>query len=122
MNKKGYTIPELLGVLGVFTIIYIIGVISVAHAFKYDKIEEEYNAVLNLMRVQAENYAKDNSEELFKEKDITTIYANDLVKNNYYKADDNGNIIDPRDTTKNLNDIKIEIKKDGETYTAKIFS
>ena len=96
MNKKGYTIKELLIVICVFSVIYLIGVLSVAHAFKYDKITEDYNATIALI----------------------SIYANDLVKNKYFNADDNGYIIDPRDTTKNLNDLQIEITKDNNTYTA----
>ena len=118
MNKKGYTIKELLIVICVFSVIYLIGVLSVAHAFKYDKISEDYNATIALIQAQAEAYAKDNAGSLFKEGNTISIYANDLVKNKYFNADDNGYIIDPRDTTKNLNDLQIEITKDNNTYTA----
>ena len=120
MNKSGYTIKETLIVIGIFSIFYLIGVISVSHAFKYDKLTEEYNSLINLMEVQAEIYAKDKDSELFKEGSEINIYANDLVKNNYFKADENGNIIDPRDTAKNLNDLKIIIIKNEDGYIAQI--
>ena len=120
INKKGYTIKELLIVISIFSVIYLIGVLSVAHAFKYDKLTEEYNSVITLLKAQAEQYAEDKSNALFKEGNTATIYANDLVKDKYFKADDNGNILDPRDTSRNLNDIKIEIIKDNDSYTANI--
>ena len=65
MNKKGYTLKELLVVIGVFSVIYLIGAISVSHAFKYDKIDAEYRSLLNILEVQAKNYAQDNDAKLF---------------------------------------------------------
>jgi prepilin-type N-terminal cleavage/methylation domain-containing protein len=119
MNKKGYTMPELLIVLLVFSIIYIVGVSKMSYAFSYDGNESTYESRINLIKVSAENYAKANAG-LFKDTDNITIYAKDLIDNKYYQADEKGNIVDPRDTSKNLNDTKIKIVKNGEKYQASI--
>src|SRR5574344_3032614 len=119
MNKKGYTVVELLIVIAVFTIIYFVGVANVSYAFS-DNVKINYENRLNLIKKQAEVYAKDKSQELFKDNDNITIYAKDLVKNGYFAGNANGDIEDPRDEAKTLNDLKIEITKSGDTYTVNI--
>ena len=115
MRKNGYTTVELLIVIGIFTVLYITSTILISHAFKYDAIKEEYNSKISLMETQAKQYAEDHAGELFKDSNEAYIYANDLVKANYYAANEAGNIVDPRDTAKTLNDVKIElIKNDNE--------
>ena len=118
MNKKGYTTIELLIVIGLFSIAYLVGTINVSHAFSYDENNTAYEAKINLIEHQAKEYAKANSETLFKDANTINIYANDLVKNNYFAGNGNGSILDPRDENKTLNDLKIEITKDGDNYTS----
>lgn len=115
MKKNGYTIKELVIVLAVFTVVYFSGVILVSHSFNYSPENDEYTAKLDLIKTQALLYAKDHIEEFDDNKLI--IYANDLVKNNYLSADESGNVVDPREDTKNLNDLKIEITKNNDEYS-----
>lgn len=114
MKKNGYTIKELIIILSVFTVVYFSGVILVSHCFNYNQENDEYIAKLDLIKTQALLYAKDHTDEFNDNKLI--IYANDLVKSNYLSADESGNVVDPRETTKNLNDLKIEITKNNDEY------
>ncbi len=119
MNNKGYTVKELLVVLVVFTIVYFAGVIAVSHSFNYDQDNEAYLAKIELMKTQAEKYAEEHNDD-FGDDNKLVIYANDLVKDNYLASNENGNIEDPRDSSKTLNDVKIEIIKQDEGYVVNI--
>ena len=120
MNNKGYTIKEVLTIIAVFSVIYIIAAIAVSHAFVFTSKDDEYANVINVLEKQAVLYAEENEKKLFKDSDDITIYANDLVEKKYYNASEGGNIQDPRDTSHNLNDLKIEIKKTDDGIVAKV--
>ena len=119
MNKKGFTTAELLITIAIFTVIYFIGVYNVSHAFSYSPQEEEYKAKIHLIEKQAIEYAKQD-ETFFDKKNTIYIYVEDLVKANYLASDKEGNIIDPRNSTKSLNNLKIKLIKEKKNIKASI--
>ncbi len=119
MNNRGISTIEILVVVGVFSLIYLVGVINVTFAFETPATEEAYNDAITSILNQSEIYAEKNSE-LFLETDTIELYINDLVEEGYLPANSNGDIVNPVDETDTLNDIKISIVKSGETYTATV--
>lgn len=120
-KNNGYATKELLIVIAVFSVAYFIGVGKVSYAFSNDEAQSTYDNRVNLLEHQAKLYAE-NNPNLFSENNIIDIYAKDLVKNNYFVGNDNGDIVDPRDTSKTLDDLKIEITKTENDYSAKVMS
>ncbi len=119
MNNKGFTTIELLIVVLVFSLVYFVSVLNVTYAFETDTDEVAYNQVINLIEKQAESYAFD-TEGFFAEDDTVYIYVKDLVEFNYFKADENGNVVNPSIPSKYLNDEKIKVEKIGEKIVATI--
>lgn len=119
MNKKGFTTVELLITIAIFSIIYFIGVYNVSHAFSYSPHEEEYQAKIHLIEKQAVEYAKQD-KKFFEKKNTVYIYVEDLVKANYLAGDKEGDIMDPRNSTKSLNNLKIKLIKEKKEIKASI--
>ena len=112
-EKNGYTTLQMLiviGILGIFTLV-LIGTTS--YAYK-DKSDEYYEEKIHLIVKQAELFGE-SSETLKKEGNLN-ITVNDLVNAGYFVADDNdGNVIDPRNSKANLNGLRIVLNyKDGK--------
>jgi hypothetical protein len=118
MNNKGYTTKQLLIViigLGIFTL-GLFGATS--YAYK-DNSEEYYKEKVNLMEKQAVLYA--STLEKLKEDNNTVITLDEMVEAGYYIADnDDGDVIDPRNTKATLNKTKIKISYENEEYKAKV--
>ena len=118
MNNKGYTTKQLLIViigLGIFTL-GLFGATS--YAYK-DNSEEYYKEKVNLMEKQAVLYA--STLENLKEDNNTVITLDEMVEAGYYIADnDDGDVIDPRNTKATLNKTKIKISYENEEYKAKV--
>ncbi len=110
MNNKGFTTIELLIVVAVFTIIYFIGVSSVSYAFSTSETDLKYDDIINIIEVQAQTYAENNSD-IFKEENTVYVYVKDLIENKYLVANENGKIMNPQEPNKDLNDLKIKIEK-----------
>ncbi len=119
MNSKGFTVVELVVVLSLFSIAYFVGVSSVSHAFEVDPIQTEYDSIINIIELQAEEYAY-NNESLFSEGDVSFIYVKDLIEANYLATDNNGNIVDPLSPNKTLNDLKLKIVRDEDVISASV--
>ena len=120
MQKNGFTKVELLVFLGIFTICYFIIVNKVSYSFTGDTEQELYAVTINSIEKQAVVYGQ-NEKDLFKDKSSVYITVEDLIKKGYYFADDEeGNVEDPRDTSKNLNDVKIKITNKNNKITAKV--
>jgi type II secretory pathway pseudopilin PulG len=115
-KKNGYTTIELLIVLAIFTLGYAFFAIKASYAFNYDESESNYEYKIHLIQHQARLYAQDHTE-LFKDSDNIDIYTSDLIKNGYIIANENNDIVDPRDSSKTLDDYKVTINKNGDTYT-----
>ena len=118
MNNKGYTTKQLLIViigLGIFTL-GLFGATS--YAYK-DNSEEYYKEKVNLMEKQAVLYA--STLESLKEDNNTVITLDEMVEAGYYIADnDDGDVIDPRNTKATLNKTKIKISYENGEYKAKV--
>ncbi len=119
MNKKGFTTVELLITIAIFTVIYFIGVYNVSHAFSYSPQEEEYKAKIHLIEKQAVEYAKQD-KTFFDKKNTVYLYVEDLVQANYLSSDKEGDVIDPRNSTKSLNNLKIKLIKEKKSIKASI--
>ncbi len=119
MKKNGFTTVELLIVIGIFTVIYAIGVINVTHAFEENPNQNEYNQVINLIEVQAQSYAQ-NNPEIFGESDVIYIYVSDLIEKSYIVPDENGNIKNPLEGSGTLNELKLKIEKKDNNYSASV--
>ena len=151
MNKKGFTLVEILSVIILLGLVIGIAVPGVMRAqtkakektlaTKVKNIEkaailygqnnrekiilnlndEKYASVYNSFDEQIKNLC-DGKEDCYyyfqDDKENTVITVKDLILGKYIKADDSsGNILNPTDETKTLNDCSIQIyKKYGKIY------
>ena len=107
MNNKGYSIPEMLVVIGILGIVTLGILLATSNSFK-DNSAELYAEKTKLIVHQAEIYAKTLNNLESEGHIIVTL--SDVVKAGYYVADDDeGNVIDPRNTKSTLNGLKIKL-------------
>ena len=106
-NKNGYSIPEMLIVIGILGVVTIIVLVSTANAFK-DNSKNIYDEKINVIAHQAELYGETINS--LKTDGSMIITVSDVVKAGYYVADDgDGNVVDPRNKKANLNGVKIKL-------------
>lgn len=112
MKKNGYTALEMLVViivLGVFTI----GILSATSYAYQDRSVGYYEEIEHVIEKQAKLYGTTLNN--LKEEGNLVITLNDLVNAGYYVADDNeGNVIDPRNSKSTLNGLKIKITYEND--------
>lgn len=117
MKKNGYTVLEMLVVIIVLGI-FMVGILSTtSYAYK-DKSQDYYEEIVHLIERQAAKYGETLNN--LKDEDNLIITVNDLVNSGYYVADDNeGNVIDPRNSKATLNGLRIKMyyDKDGNVKT-----
>ncbi len=112
VNKKGYTVIELLIVMIVFGIITAAFVGATSYAFK-DNTDEYYKTRISNIESNAKRYAM-TLEELKTEKS-KIITVKDLLEEGYLTADNNnGDVLDPRNSKATLNNVKIKLTYDEE--------
>ena len=120
MKKNGYTAVELVIVLGVFGIAFFIAAASVSNVFNIDYSNDLYNMTIAAIEDQASLYGKLNPE-LFEEDKSIYVTINDLAQANAIISYDDGKVIDPRDDSRKLNDVKVKLTKESdEAITAKV--
>lgn len=111
MNKKGFTLVELLAVIVILAIIA-----AIAFPFIQDSIddskEKTYNEQVRTIEHAAKRWAADNSAELNK---TTTYKSVDFLKQNGYLAS-NKEIIDPRDNSQMKGCVKITYDEEYKQY------
>lgn len=113
MKKNGYTIMELLVVIVVMGVITAVTLGATSYAFK-DHSGEYYEEKMHGILRQAENYGQTLNN--LKDEKSMVITVNDLIKSGYYLGDDeDGNVVDPRNSKANLNGVKIKLiyQEDG---------
>ena len=111
-KKNGYTAIDLLIVIVVFGAIAFFTISKVSYALSDDKTEL-YNLEIKYIETQAEAYGNTKKEEIKNEAQEVTV--NYLVSEKYLEAeDDKGNIFDPRDESKTLNENKIKLSYDSK--------
>ncbi len=117
MERSGFT-KELLIViivLGVFTITMLS---TTSYAYK-DNSDDYYEQVVNVIERQAELYG-DTLDTLKREGNFV-ITVEELVKNGYYVADDeDGNVVDPRNSKHSLNGLKIKLTYKNNKVEAQV--
>ena len=107
MNKKGYTVIELIVVIAIFGLITAITIGATSYAFK-DNTEEYYKSKISDIESNARRYGS-TLEEL-KTENSKVITVKELVDAGYLSPDnDKGDIIDPRNQKSTLNSLKIKI-------------
>lgn len=121
MRKNGYTTIELVVVLGIFSIAYFASAIAISKNFNVNYEEELYNQKIAAIEKQASIYGE-NKEDLFKDGDSVYMTIEDLAKENVIVASEEGVVADPRDSEKNLNDLKVKITSNDNKVTAKVLS
>ena len=88
MNKKGYTMPELLVVLGVVTLIAIISIVKVSFAFSDINNSEEIKKQEELLIEKASlGYAK-TIENRIKDEKVVYVSGEELI-NSKFLTDEN---------------------------------
>lgn len=105
--KKGFTLIELIAVIGILSIILLIVVPS--YSLISNKIKETtYNAKIEEILAKGENYAEQTG--------MLSFSVNTLMEEGYLSVDnETGSILDPRNKRKMNCDI-IEVKYDNENY------
>ena len=113
MNKKGFTLVELLAVIVILSIILVIAVPSVNRYIKQSK-EKAYNTQISTIIEAAQAYASANSGLLpRKEEFVVKITLGQLKSSGLIKEE----VKNPNDDKYFDDALTIEIKKKGETYT-----
>ena len=108
MNKKGFTLIELIAVLVVLSILISASVMLFINIRKNILEKEYYNLVLYL-ETKASEYAEETS--------ITTINVENLIKEGKVKSDDETDIYDPRDN-KSMNCFIIKSNFENGKYNS----
>lgn len=118
MKKSGNTALEMLAVvviLGIFTI----GILSATSYAYQDRSVDYFREIEHLAEKQATLYGSTLNN--LKDEGNLVITLNDLIEAGYYIADDeNGNVIDPRNSKANLNGLKIKLSYNDGKITASI--
>lgn len=120
MNKKGYTMVELIAVIAVFSIGYFITVGIISNKINVNYDEKLYEQKIDAIETQAALYAQGN-EELFKDSNSIYLTIDDLAKADAIISNKDGVVIDPRDNG-SLNDVKVKITNKDSKITAKVLS
>lgn len=114
MNKLGYTVIDLVITIGVFSVVYFAVSIAISGNFKGNYENKLYEEKLSAIESQATIYAKIN-ETMFKDDDTVYLTVEDLALKNAIVSSKEGVVVDPRDSEKTLNNLKVKIiNKDGE--------
>lgn len=131
MNKKGFTLIELLAVIVLIALIAVLVMPSVLDSFEASK-NTSYKVLLGNIKTAAETYYQEceygnlSDTDTYGEKYACTIKDNTietsigaLANTGILKVSDTKNdvlvVLDPIDTSRNLNDCQITITKNKET-------
>ena len=107
MKKNGYSGIEMLIVIVVLGVITLVVLTSTSNSFKDDS-KAAYDEKIYLIEHQAALYGETLAS--LKDEEYMIITLDDVLNAGYYVADnDNGKVIDPRNTKATLNGINIKL-------------
>jgi prepilin-type N-terminal cleavage/methylation domain-containing protein len=125
MNKKGFTLTELLAVIAIIAIITLIAVPSVIAIYRNMNVRM-YENKKDMIISAAELYGS-NNPDIFNGKTEVVIYVRELIASNYLTVDaayntsgcdeEIGCLIDPR-TKESMNDEYVVLRKEAVGYSA----
>lgn len=119
MKKNGYTVIELVIVLGVFSVVYFTTAFIISKEFKGDYKEDMYNNKIAAIEKQAEIYAE-GTKDIFKESETVYFTVEELAEKNVVISTKEGLVADPRDENENLNNLKVKVTLSGDKVSAKV--
>jgi len=117
MNNRGYTGKELLIVIMVMGVLTMLIIGSTSNAFK-DKTGDYYNEIEHAIEKQAVLYG--NTLDNLKEEGHLMITLDDVINAGYFIANEDGNVVDPRNSKNTLNEIKIKLTYKNDKVTAEV--
>lgn len=89
MNKKGYTMPELLIVLGIVTLVAIISIVKISFAFSDINSNEEIKKQEEILIEKASlGYAK-TIESRIKDEKVVYVSGTELIESKFLADEDN---------------------------------
>lgn len=126
MNKKGFTLTELLAVIAIIAIISLIAIPSVIAIYRNMNVRM-YDNKKEMIISAAELYGS-NNPDIFNGRTEVVIYVRELIASNYLTVDaayntsgcdeQVGCLIDPRDKS-SMNDEFVVLRKEGTGYTGR---
>ena len=118
MNKKGFTLVEVRGVVTVLALILIVAVPSLTKTLKKNE-QNKYNDYIENLEMAAENYVVDKLQEGQSFNDYMIFSMGDLIDNGYVKEI----MTNPETNEKITRDYKIKVTKNADgTFKYEIFS
>jgi prepilin-type N-terminal cleavage/methylation domain-containing protein len=109
-EKKGYTIPELLIVIGIVGVIALVAITKVSYAFKEINNPEEQKEVTKALVEQASiAYAKSKKDE-YKKDEETYIFAKEVASSGFLFEKEEYNTMK----------VKITYQKESNTFQAEV--
>lgn len=109
-KKNGYTLPELLIVIGVVGIIALVAITKVSFAFEtINNPEEQKKETYHLVEQASVSYAKSKKEEFIKEEN-TFIYAKEVASAGFLFEREEYNSMK----------VKISYDKNADTFRAEV--
>ena len=117
MNSRGYTGKELLIVMIIMGLLTITIIGTTSNAYK-DKTSDYYSEMEHAIEKQAALYG--GTLNNLKEEGHLMITLDDVIEAGYFIADENGNVVDPRNSSNVLNGIKIKLVYENDKVTAEV--
>lgn len=134
MNKKGFTLIELLAVIVVLGVVLTLAMPSILDSINASR-NSSYKILIGNIKTAAETYYQECEYGDLSDKNKYGVYACTIINGNTInttiealantgilkvsESDENNKLVvlDPRDTTKNLNSCKITITKEKKDIT-----
>ena len=111
INKKGYTIKEMIILCAILAVFFAIAITKVSYAYSISASESEGEALKQKALETAANVYVNNNKDKFTEKE-TYFYGSDLIENNLLFEADNTN----------YSATKIKVTNDDGKYKVEIMS